>query len=59
MSSTLSERRGPEPPFLQGEGRWGERGPLAAPSHCMCLSTPKQQMCRAPSYLSAVVWGRR
>lgn len=43
MSSTLSERRGPEPPFLQGEGKRGERGPgeaagnqvtwpLAAPS---------------------------
>lgn len=72
MSSTLSERCGPEPPFLGGEGtrvsgdkegcwRWGD----AVPG---CTELPQQPrtaflgtagMCQAPSYLSAVVWGRR
>lgn len=70
MSSTLSERCGPEPPFLWGKGRWmsGDKGscwrqqPLAALSH---HSTPETAFLgtfldvQAPSYLSAVVCGRR
>lgn len=73
ISSTLSERCGPEPPFLWGQGRWVTGGcregaghqamqPLAALSHHSSPERPCQALqgcAKGSSYLSAVGWGRR
>lgn len=62
MSSTLSERCGPEPPFLWGEGTRkaaGASGCAGPPQQPRTAFLGTAGMCQAPSYLSAVLWGRR